>query len=90
MLLGAVLVAAVMVSCKDSKTETETETVETTDTVVIEEPAAATPAPAQTEVDQDGTSVQVGNGGVIVDSKDGNNSTNVDLNKDGAAVEIKK
>ena len=92
MLLSAVLVAAIMVSCKE--TETETTTVES-EPVITEEPApattpAATDAPATTEEEADGTSVQIGDGGVRVDSKNGENSTNVDVSKDGTAVEVKR
>lgn len=72
------LVMAMLVSCdkKQDKT-TEVNTTETTveKTVVVDTVVAKPAAPA------DGTSVKVGSNGVEIKSKDGTNSTSVEVKK---------
>ena len=89
LLLGAVCMIALASCKKETTTETtETEVVptSTTDTVVVEKEVPAAPAPENT----DGTSIKVDGNGVDIQSKDGKNSTDVEVKDGGAAVEIKK
>ena len=72
----------VFVSCKESTQET------TEKTVVIEK--NDTPQPDMSTEESDGTSVSINKNGVDISSKNGDNKTEVEINKDGGAVSTKK
>lgn len=67
----------------------EKETIIEKETVVVPgETETVTPPPAETN--PDGTSVVVGKDGVSISTKDGKNSTQINMSKDTSKVIIKK
>ena len=86
----ALLSLIVVTSCKEKETVSTSET----ETIIEEAPATQTEAQSDTisvtTEEADGTSVKMNGDGVSVDTKDGSNKTNVEVNGGGAAVEVKK
>ena len=87
LLLGALSIMA-MVSCKQK------EEVPVVIPVTVEapenDPAPLPPPPPKEVPDKDGTSISIGKNGVDINTQNSTKTTEVSVNKDGAAVEIKK
>ncbi|WP_313807719.1 hypothetical protein [Flavobacterium sp.] len=83
-LFSGLLALTLLASCKkEEKTTEETQ-------ITVEAAEEVAPEATADTVAQDGTSVSVGADGVSIESKDGDKKVEVDANKDGASVEVKK
>ncbi len=85
-LLFAAFSIIAVTSCNQSKKE------ENTTIAPVEQPAAQPAAqPAETAPpSNDGTTIQMNEGGVSVESKDGSKTTNVSLSGDSSKIEISR
>jgi hypothetical protein len=82
-----------LASCSNSKVEST----DTTDTVVSEvevpvetENSSSTTTTTTTRTNDDGTTVEVDQNGIVVGSKDGNSETKVKVTTDSTRVKIKR
>lgn len=66
----------------DNKSETKDE--------AKEEMPQNTPSPAEPSKQNDGTTINVNDGGVSVESKDGENKSNVSISNDSTNIEISR
>lgn len=91
-IIGMACVIA-LASCTNSKVES----INTTDTVVTQievpvetEKSSTTTSTTTTRTNDDGTSVEIDQNGIVVGSKDGNSETKVKVTTDTTRIKIKR
>lgn len=91
-LLCTVIAVLGLAACEkkaEKTTETPIETTTPAETPEAGTPAPATPGTPAAKTNPDGTTIDVGNDGVSVGTKKGDNETNVKVSKDSARIQIK-